>query len=343
MLLGPVEDQSIKKGSLDVIALMDVMEHLPDPVGSMRHCLRLLKPDGILLIQTPSFPQDKNYRQMVKEKDPFQGQLKKEEHLYLFSQDSIREFFCRLGAESVNFEPAIFSLYDMFLVVSRIPPTTYFQEEIEKGLSTTLSGRMLQALLDLGSRDDFLNKKLQESEADRAARLEVIHDRERQIQEIEEDRKARLKLIEDLGRQLGQSEADRASMKRSMEGLQKRLEESEAERTIHAKAMEDLSRRFEASEMDRAARLEVIRNCERWIQEIEADRAARLKVIEDLGERLETIEADRAARLGIIQTQIKLIEVQRAELIRSSLMREMIGLSRVVPKSEVGNGLTKEK
>ena len=47
MLLGPVEDQQIEPGSLDVIALMDVFEHLPDPVSTMRHCLRLLRPDGI--------------------------------------------------------------------------------------------------------------------------------------------------------------------------------------------------------------------------------------------------------------------------------------------------------
>ena len=47
MLLGPIEDQPIEPASLDVIALMDVLEHLPDPVGTMAHCLRLLKPDGI--------------------------------------------------------------------------------------------------------------------------------------------------------------------------------------------------------------------------------------------------------------------------------------------------------
>jgi 2-polyprenyl-3-methyl-5-hydroxy-6-metoxy-1,4-benzoquinol methylase len=30
MLVGPVEDQKIPSGSLDVIALMDVLEHLPE-------------------------------------------------------------------------------------------------------------------------------------------------------------------------------------------------------------------------------------------------------------------------------------------------------------------------
>ena len=57
MLEGPAEDQEIPSSSLDVIALMDVLEHLPDPVATMRHCIDLLTPDGFLLIQTPRFPE----------------------------------------------------------------------------------------------------------------------------------------------------------------------------------------------------------------------------------------------------------------------------------------------
>ncbi len=59
--VGPVEDLDIAPGSLDVIALMDVLEHLPDPAATMAHCLKLLKPDGLLLIQTPQFKEEMNY------------------------------------------------------------------------------------------------------------------------------------------------------------------------------------------------------------------------------------------------------------------------------------------
>ena len=119
MLLGPVEDQQIKLASLDMIALMDVLEHLANPVGTMRHCLELLKPNGILVIQAPCLPEGRSHEDMVALSDPFLEQLKEKEHLYLFSQRSIRELFARLGAEHVVFEPAIFAYYDMFLVVSR--------------------------------------------------------------------------------------------------------------------------------------------------------------------------------------------------------------------------------
>src|SRR5262245_42932968 len=39
MLLGPLEAQDLDAASFDVIALMDVLEHLPDPTRTMQRCL----------------------------------------------------------------------------------------------------------------------------------------------------------------------------------------------------------------------------------------------------------------------------------------------------------------
>ena len=92
VLTGPIEDQSIEPASLDVIALMDVLEHLRDPAATMRQCLRLLKPDGILLIQTPCYPEGSTYEEMAaRSEQPFEI-LQPGEHLYLFSRRSIRKF-----------------------------------------------------------------------------------------------------------------------------------------------------------------------------------------------------------------------------------------------------------
>ena len=115
MLTGPIEKQAVEPGSLDVVVLMDVLEHLYDPIGTIRHCLHLMKPEGILLIQTPSFPQNKSYEKMKEEKDSFLLQLKEAEHVYLFSKNSIGKFFGQLGVKYIEFETAIFSHYDMFL------------------------------------------------------------------------------------------------------------------------------------------------------------------------------------------------------------------------------------
>ncbi len=76
MLTGPIEDQKLAPRSLDVIALMDVLEHLPSPLATMERCLRLLKEDGVLVIQTPRYPQTRSYEEMVAHTDPFLEQLR---------------------------------------------------------------------------------------------------------------------------------------------------------------------------------------------------------------------------------------------------------------------------
>src|SRR5688500_8187753 len=42
---GKLEDQEIKAGSLDAVILMDVLEHLPDPVSTISAATTLLKKD----------------------------------------------------------------------------------------------------------------------------------------------------------------------------------------------------------------------------------------------------------------------------------------------------------
>jgi 2-polyprenyl-3-methyl-5-hydroxy-6-metoxy-1,4-benzoquinol methylase len=146
---GPVESLDLPKGSLDVIVLMDVLEHLPRPAATMRQCLELLKPEGLLLVQTPCFKEGESYPALVESKDRFLEMLIPVEHLYLFNQRSVTEFFRRLGAEHISFEPAIFDHYDMFFAVSREPLVAHSTEEIESVLLATPNGRMALALLDL--------------------------------------------------------------------------------------------------------------------------------------------------------------------------------------------------
>lgn len=175
-LLGSVETQQIEPASLDMIALMDVLEHLPNPASTMRHCLSLLKPDGVLMIQTPRYPEGMTYDEMVAQGDCFLEQLKEKEHLYLFSQRSIREFFRQMGANHLQFEPAIFAHYDMFVFASKKPLEINSQHTVDEHLLNSPHGRVVVALLDL-------YRQSRQAEADLAARLEVIQTIEAAAQE----------------------------------------------------------------------------------------------------------------------------------------------------------------
>lgn len=189
--VGPIENLNIAPGSLDVIALMDVLEHLPDPVATMACCLQLLKPDGLLLIQTPQFKEEMNYTALVATKARFLEMLIPEEHIYLLSDRSVTRMFQQLGAEHIQFEPAIFGHYDMFFAVSRVPLQARAPEQVDSALLATPNGRLTLAMLDLRERELDLTQKLQESESDRAARWTQIESLTKMVRELEADRLAR--------------------------------------------------------------------------------------------------------------------------------------------------------
>jgi SAM-dependent methyltransferase len=159
VLTGPIEDQAIAPRSLDVIVMMDVMEHLADPLRTLGRCLELIEDDGLLLIQTPSYPEGKSLEELRSIGHKFPQMLDPREHLYLFSPASVRELFHRLGADHIVFIPAIFDFYDMSFVVSRKPLAEIPMAAREAALMTTNPGRMLQALIDLDARRlDLLEK-----------------------------------------------------------------------------------------------------------------------------------------------------------------------------------------
>lgn len=198
MYLGPVENLDIPPNSLNVIALMDVLEHLPDPVETLHYCANLLKPGGFLLIQTPEFQEEMSYPLLEESKSLFLEQLKADEHLYLFSQASVIECLDQVGLKHVYFEPAIFAVYDMFLVASKEPLETYSPVQIESALLDYPQGRLALALLDIRERELALSKAMEELNSDRAARLEQIHILTEKLQESDADRAARLDQINTL-------------------------------------------------------------------------------------------------------------------------------------------------
>lgn len=230
MLLGPIENQQIGAESFDIIVLMDVLEHLPNPLDTMRFCTGLLKKDGIIVIQTPQYREHTSFEEIVSRNDRFMEMLQEKEHLYLFSSESIRKVFRLLGVEQILFEPAIFPHYDMFLIASRSPLTLRSKEEIGEKITGTPEGRMIQALLDVNERFQMLSQRLQEADADRAARLDQIKELTQLLQESEMDRAARLDQINELTELLQKSETDRAARLDQINELTQLLQKSEADR-----------------------------------------------------------------------------------------------------------------
>jgi 2-polyprenyl-3-methyl-5-hydroxy-6-metoxy-1,4-benzoquinol methylase len=313
VLTGPLEKQQFSNGSFDVIAAMDVVEHLPYPRLTMQRCLDLLKNDGILMIQTPRYREGRTLSSMVADRDSFLELFKDDGHLYLFSASSLKRMFAELGALEMRQECPIFAQYDQFVVVGKSILGTGSDVPECMDAARTPARRLVEALIDSRSHGCEMQERWSEAEADRAARLAVIEDLSLKLEASEADRQARLAVIEDLSRNLEASEADRQARLAVIEDLSLKLEASEADRQARLAVIEDLSRNLEASEADRADRLTVIEDLSLKLEASEADRAARLAVIEDLSRKLDASEADRATRLAVIEDLSRKLDASEAD------------------------------
>jgi len=300
--VGPVETLNLPQGSFDVIALMDVLEHLPDPLGTIGYCVNLLKPGGLLLIQTPDFQEGTSQENLIEIQSPFLEQLKTDEHLYLFSQRAVHNFFQRLQCNYVQFEPAIFADYDMFFVASKMPLNTYSEEQWQDRLMQSSQGRMTLALLDLRDRELALMQKLQESEQDRAARLEQIFTLTEKLKESELDRVARFEQIQSLTELFQELEQDPTALLEQINLLSQQLHSSEQDRTARLEQIHKLTQQLQESEQNSIARLQQVHELTQQLQESEQNSIARLQQVHELTQQLQESEQDRIARLEQIQT-----------------------------------------
>lgn len=148
-LAGRVEDLALPAGSFDVVVLNDVLEHLPDPVGTLTHCARLLAPGGFFVLQTPEYKEHLAEADLRRTGDLFLKHMdgNNDEHLYLFSRRSAAVFFARLGFPVLEFAPPVYS-YDLFFTASRAPIAPIPEAALAAALSAQPAGRLVLALLD---------------------------------------------------------------------------------------------------------------------------------------------------------------------------------------------------
>jgi SAM-dependent methyltransferase len=53
--VGTLEKLDLPRESFDAITFFDVLEHLPDPLATLQHARVLLRPNGVLVAQSPNF------------------------------------------------------------------------------------------------------------------------------------------------------------------------------------------------------------------------------------------------------------------------------------------------
>jgi 2-polyprenyl-3-methyl-5-hydroxy-6-metoxy-1,4-benzoquinol methylase len=302
MLLGPIEQQALEPESFDVIALMDVIEHMPDPAGAMRRCAELLRPGGVVLIQTPCFPEGKTHAQLVAENAPFLSTMVIPHHLFLFSRKSITRLLGEAGLRYVQFEPNLFP-YDMYLVAGRDPLAIHPWDQVVQRLEASPGARLVRALFDLDDRYEDLKRRYLEAEADRAARLEVI---QRQ------------------GAQLGELDAARSRLEQEVQAREVRLAALAASQDTLSQV---LARTELALRESQKAQNELHQRIGELSQQLKDLETARRQLEERLAEtqgQLTAVQAERESlRQALARTEQALHEAQQAHQQQEHRLREL--------------------
>lgn len=99
---GTLDEHVFPPRTFDAVTLNHVIEHVPDPVATLRECARILKPGGKLVLFTPN-GSSLGHRIF---KDNWRG-LEPPRHLHIFSIESIRKALHSAGFESFAVLPWI--------------------------------------------------------------------------------------------------------------------------------------------------------------------------------------------------------------------------------------------
>ncbi len=95
--LGTLDDAPFPESSFDLVTLWDVVEHLHDPVGSLRRARELLAPGGLLLLETQNV-ESRFARLMGRRWQHF----KQAEHLWHFSPSTAGRLLKAAGFEPIR-------------------------------------------------------------------------------------------------------------------------------------------------------------------------------------------------------------------------------------------------
>lgn len=188
------------------ILAMDVFEHLVDPEKFLHDCGERLEPGGILILQTPCYNPAYTYEEMLEKQPRFAHLLVEDQHVFLFSRESIAALLKRHGFTSILFEPAYFGDdYDMFLFASKEPLCRNTEEEIEGYLNRIPNGRIIKALLQLAEQKNEETNQRKAVDVQRSLALrdvdilnQLVREKETQIAQYRKAAEERLENIDQL-------------------------------------------------------------------------------------------------------------------------------------------------
>lgn len=274
----------------DGILAFDLFEHIMQPEEFLKNCAESLREEGVLCFQTPCYDPELTFEEMLRKKPKFEEQLKTEQHIYLYSRDSMIQILNKYGFKNIIFEPAYFGDdYDMFLFAAKNEIKTNNKDSIDEYLNSQEDGRLVKAMINLFISNKQLEKLYEKADLDRKERLKNSNTLEKQLRESEADR-AKREEIEQLTAWLRESRADQDSRQKQIDQLTAALKESESDRSARLDQIKQLTDMVKKSEKECDARMEQIEHLTTMLKESEEDRAARAEQIDILTQMVKELQ-----------------------------------------------------
>jgi SAM-dependent methyltransferase len=129
----PIEETGIAAASLDLIIMDNVVEHLPDPAGTLRTLKQYLKPGGRIVLITPNM-QSGHFRLLGRRWTP---ELAPHAHIYLFTPPSMGTLLSNTGFTADRVGNFHLPAYSFSALASRL-------------LSADVKGAVWRAVQELG-------------------------------------------------------------------------------------------------------------------------------------------------------------------------------------------------
>lgn len=147
-----------RANSFDAIVLMDVLEHIQDPVNFLEAISNELCRTGILMVQLPQYDGSSTLNDLNRKKDGFLRYLIPGEHLFLYSQAGIKKLLNLFGFVHVQWYKSFFP-NDMFFIASRAPLKYIELEAIDKTFMTPKTISAYAALKTFQHMQDTKKKR----------------------------------------------------------------------------------------------------------------------------------------------------------------------------------------
>ncbi len=251
------------------ILAMDVFEHLTEPEKFISDCKTRLEDGGILVLQTPCYDPQYTYEEMRQYRPRFEHLLVENQHVYLYSRESITSILKKYDFEYIIFEPAFFGDdYDMFLFASRKPLRENSLEEIEEYLNGIPNGRLIKALIKLYDERDQKELERQEIDAERKKMLADINVLTELVEQKQKSSDAFAYAAEQRLADIEKLTADNQQLKQAAEDRLTDVEKLTAENQILRQASEE--------------RLKIINRLTKENEELNKAAQERLDIIEQL-------------------------------------------------------------